>query len=124
MIEIGISIPAREARLAREVNAERARRLGLGVTVDVPGIGMIHVQDPSTLTDLGVAAQAMIANGDLTTRTRFRDADNAVHDMSPEQVVALWQGALAAVQAIYEASWVLKDAAAIPFDYNDDRFWP
>lgn len=59
-------------------------------------------------------ALARTSTGDTITITHFRDAQNIMKELTPPQVMALWMGAVAAIEAFYGASWVLKDADIIP----------
>lgn len=111
-----------------DVNAERERRILAGTTVTVPGIGSIPVQgrdeDARNLQALGFAASLRIGAGDAATLTTFRDAENFDHDLTPPQILALWQGAADYVSAVYQASWALKEMAPIPADYSNPSYWP
>ena len=109
------------------VNAERARRITEGTTVNVTGVGAIPVagreEDTRNLQGLVTAAQLRLASGDTTTAISFRDDANNMHALAPAQVVELWEKAAGYISAVYAASWTLKDGT-IPADYADDRHWP
>lgn len=117
-----------QERRASGVNAERDRRLAMGATVDVTGIGPIPVQgraaDQINLMALGDTAKDLIAAGVTDPIIPFRDGDNVIHDLTPEQVAEMARKGKEAASAIYAASWALKDSGYIPDDYADDRHWP
>ncbi|OHV85983.1 hypothetical protein LCM4579_00105 [Ensifer sp. LCM 4579] len=105
-----------------DVNAERQRRI-----IDGAVFNGIHVtgrdEDIMNLTNLALAAQVRIAGGDTTTLTTYRDGGNVDHDLTPAEVLGLWQQASARVSAIYAASWALKAMEPIPADYANDSYW-
>lgn len=107
------------------INVERERRIKLGGTFTVTGIGDIPVtgndEDIRNLQGLGMAALARLAAGDSTTVTVFRDAVDVTHSLVPAQVLQLWQLSAAYVSAIYQASWALKENS---LDYLDGDNWP
>lgn len=106
-----------------QVNAERQRRIAVGKVIDG-----VHVtgsdEDARNLMSLALGAQMRIAAGDTETLTVFRDGDNVDHDLTPMQLLSLWQQSSAYVSALYEASWVLKALDQIPADYAGDSHWP
>lgn len=110
------------------VNAERERRIAAGTTVPVPGTAGIPVQgreqDVRNLLGLGMAALARMSQGDNVTLTPFRDATNAMHDLTPPQVFALWHLSAMYASAVYQASWAIKAMTPIPADFADDSYWP
>lgn len=111
-----------------EVNAERDRRIAAGVTVYVEGYGPVALQgrekDQTNLLGLQAAAAMRLAAGDTVTLTKFRDADNVDHMLTPPQIVDLWAKGAAWISATYDASWGLKALDPIPADYADDTHWP
>lgn len=116
---------AAAARASAEaaVNAERQRRILAGTV-----IGGVHVtgrdEDARNLTNLALAAQLRIASGDTTTPTVFRDGNNVDHDLTPPQMLALWQQSAAYVSALYAASWAIKAMEPMPADVTDNGLWP
>lgn len=105
------------------VNAERQRRIVRGKIIDG-----IHVtgsdDDARNLTNLALSAQVRMAGGDTTSLTTYRDGDNIDHDLTPAQMLSLWQQSSAYVSAIYAASWALKAMDPIPADFAGDSYWP
>ncbi|SNY93429.1 protein of unknown function [Cohaesibacter sp. ES.047] len=117
-----------QATTGNDVNAERSRRIESGCSVSVTGVVdpiplQGRPQDQTNLLGLVTGAQLHIASGDTTTIT-FRDADNVDHDLTPSQVLELWQGGATFISAVMQASWDLKAATPIPSDYTDDAYWP
>jgi len=51
--------------------------------------------------------------------TAFRDGNNVDHELTPAEMLALWQGPAAYVGALYAASRVIKTFDPIPADYAD-----
>ncbi len=105
------------------VNAERQRRILAGKVIDG-----VHVtgrdEDARNLTNLALAAQLRIAGGDTTTLTVYRDGQNIDHELTPPQMLALWQQSAAYVSALYAASWAIKAMDPLPADVTDDGLWP
>ena len=111
-----------------QINAERDRRTSAGTTVNVTGYGDIPLQggerDQTNLLGLVTAAQVRLAGGDTTTLTKFRDADNVDHMLTPAQIIEMWSKGAAWISANYDASWALKAMDPIPADFADDSYWP
>lgn len=106
-----------------DVNAERDRRIVAGKTIN--GIAVTgREEDARNLTNLALAAQMRIASGDTATLTTFRDGNNVDHDLTPAEMLALWQASAAYVSALYAASWVIKALDPIPLDFDADSRWP
>lgn len=109
-----------EIRLARRVavNAERDRRIALGCPVDFGGALTFRVdtrneadfRNINRLVTYAVTEQA--AGRGAEASILFRDAANATHTLTPDQVVALGRAVSQRVAAIYVASWGIKDAVA------------
>jgi hypothetical protein len=116
---------AAEARAAKRkaVNAERQRRLIVGGVING-----VHVtgtdEDIRNLTSLTLAARMRLAAGDDETLTTYRDGDNVDHELTPSQLLEIWQVSSAYVSELYAASWALKAMDPIPEDYADDHHWP
>lgn len=111
----------------QRVNDERDRRIEVGKTFTVAAHTIAVTgrdEDKTNLQALAMAAQLMIAGGDMTTTTPFRDETNTIFQLTPPELLNLWQQATAYVSAVYAASWVLKDGAEIPQDFTDDGYWP
>lgn len=104
------------------VNAERSRRLLAGGT-----FGGIYVTGDETnranLSDLAFGASLRVAAGDTTTETTYRDGNNVDHDLTPPQLLSLWQQAAAHVSLLYVKSWAIKAMEIIPLGYCDDAYW-
>ncbi len=111
-----------------DVNVERARREQAGCTVIDPVAGQIPLdgneRSMRNLQGLAFAASLRLGQGDTTTVTVFRDAQNNNHSLVPAQVVSLWSQGAAYISALYAASWAIKSLDPIPADYADDSRWP
>lgn len=105
------------------VNEERERRLLAGKLFD--GIGLRGTdRDMTILTSLVLGAQMRIAGGDVVTTTTYRDLSNVDHELTPPQIIALWQQGSTYVSALYAASWEIKSMVPVPADVADDSLWP
>jgi hypothetical protein len=111
------------AAFSEGVNVERCRRIVAGKVIDG-----VHVtgtdEDARNLTNLALAAQLRLAANDTETLTTFRDGDNIDHQLTPPQILSLWQQSAAYVSELYAASWALKAMEPIPPDYASDTYWP
>lgn len=120
--------PPPEPVAAAEVDAERDRRMVAGVTVEVSGYGPIPLRggaaDQTILLALKDTARDLIAEGVTDPVLIFRDAQNAMHQLTPGQMAELADAGKQYVSDVYEASWALKDAAPIPLDFASDAHWP
>lgn len=110
------------------VNAERDRRITEGCVVTVEGLGSIPLQgrekDLRNLQALAFGASLRIAQGDTRTLTTFRDRNNELWELTPPQIIALWQAGAEYVSSVYEVSWMLKYQSPIPTNYAEDHLWP
>jgi len=121
--------PTEKKKILRgKVNEERARRLEAGTVISVTGYGDIPVQgrdqDQITILALESTAKDLKAAGVTSAVLPFRDRDNSDHLLTPDQTLELMSKAKQYAQAIYQASWTLKDMQEIPEDYTDDKWWP
>lgn len=110
------------------VNAERSRRIASGTQVDVAYHGYVALQgrdeDKTNLQGLAFGATLRISGGDTTTLSKFRDAQNVDHFLTPPQLVEMWSLGSAWISSVFQASWDLKAMDPIPLDYTDDKYWP
>lgn len=121
--EVVEHVPPPVPPTAEDVNRERQRRIIAGKPIDG-----VHVtgrdEDARNLTDLALAAQLRISGGDTTTLTTYRDGNNVDHDLTPVQMLQLWQQSAEYVSALYAASWAIKAMDPIPADVTADELWP
>ena len=127
--EVSETPPPAQSPTTDDVNAERSRRIEAGTDISLPGYAVpVALQgrekDQISLLGLKDAALLRINAGDTTTTTKFRDRENTDHQLTPPQMVTLWQLGAAWLQAMHEASWSLKDANPIPADFAGDEWWP
>lgn len=106
-----------------DVNAERQRRIVVGTVINGVCVTGRDV-DARNLMSLALIAQMRIAAGDDATPTTFRDGDNVDHDLTPPQIVSMYQESAAFVSALYQASWDIKAMDPIPADFAADQYWP
>lgn len=123
--EEDISVPQ---PTGQDVNRERDRRVREGLIASIPGYGNVPLDGDEitirNLQGLALAAQLRLSQGNTTTITQFRDRDNVIHDLSPSQVLLLWQLGSNHMESLFQSAWALKDNPnGIPMDYNDDTHW-
>ena len=110
-----------------DINSERDRRIALGCVVTLSTGKVVPIQgrpqDQTNLLGLVTLAQMRKLAGDITSTT-FRDRDNSDHDLTPDEVIELWQRGVAYFELVMQAAWALKDLDPIPADYQDDIHWP
>jgi len=104
------------------INAERQRRIEAGKIIN--GVYVTGRDDDArNLTNLALAAQMRIAGGDTSTITVYRDGNNVDHELTPPQVLSLWQQSSAYVSGLYAASWAVKAMEPLPLDVTEDGLW-
>lgn len=115
-------VPTRDD-LHAAINAERQRRIEAGKVIE--GVYVTgRDEDARNLTNLALAAQMRIAGGDTATITVYRDGNNVGHELTPPQVLSLWQQSSAYVSDLYAASWAVKAMEPLPVDVTADELWP
>lgn len=116
-----------------EINAERDRRIEAGATFVVTGYGPVPLQgrlkDQINLQARLIAAQGAKALGVTDPILVLRDAADANHMLTPDQMIELVTMGVAWIEATMQVSWDMKDGAAPfeagpPYDYTDDGYWP
>jgi hypothetical protein len=114
--------------IKKSIHKERDRRVTVGTSVTISGVGDIWLDgEPTTVRNmqgLVQAAHLRITLGNTTQITKFRDKTNTVFDLMPLQVIELWQAGAAYVEAVFQASWAIKDGYPFPEDITDDSLWP
>lgn len=110
------------------VDEERGARLKKGLVVSVDGYGDVAVRGGSnelaTLTSLALRAFILSSRGKPPASFVYRDRDNIVHDLSPDQVIDLWERASGFAEDAFKASWKIKDQPEIPDNVRKDSQWP
>lgn len=111
------------------VNAHRDMIIEGGTMVAITDYGSIPLQgrdkDQRNLLGLVQAASLRIAAGDTVSLTKFRDAVNVDHFLTPPQIVEMWSKGSAWIESVYDASWALKAMDPIPLDYaTNSDYWP
>lgn len=112
-----------------EVNLHRHYRIMRGKTFDLSSGKSVSIQgDQQTrenLDALALAANLRLAQGLTDHITPYRGNDNVIHQLSPMEILELWQSAASFVEAVYAASWAIKDdPAGISPDFKEDPRWP
>lgn len=111
-----------------QIDAERDRRIGLGVTVTVNNeTFLVQTRNEADFRNInGIASKGIVLQlqGDATTTVAFRDANNASHTLNGPGLIAMADQVAARVQAIYAAAWALKALDPIPVDFAADARWP
>ena len=116
-----------------DVNAERDRRIVAGAVVNVTGYGDIPVTGTKDDKDVFLARRVVAAeaasNGVIVPTFVFRDRENAMHNLTPLQMVELADKGFAWIEAMMVRSWEMKDGASpyesgIPDDLDSDSHWP
>lgn len=119
----GALVPYEAVVTSAQVNAERQRRIVAGKVID--GVHVTGTDDDArNLMSLALGAQMRLATGDNETLTTFRDGGNIDHDLTPAQLLSLWQQSASYVSDLYAASWALKAMEPIPADFTNDSYWP
>jgi hypothetical protein len=131
IVDAGVAIAAYvpPAPTTDDVTAHAESLIEQGVVVNVTGIAEpIYVQgrdkDTRNVQGLVTAAQLRLASGDTTTLTAFRDGNNVTHQLTPAQVIEMWQLSAGYITAVYAASWSIKADDPIGDDFRDDARWP
>ncbi len=102
-------------RKIREVDARRDQELARGVEYEFPDgeIAIIQTRDSrderNILTSHSMATTLIMA-GQTETVMQFRTSDDALHDLTPNQMIAMTSAVGVAGQEIYSISWQVKDA--------------
>ena len=112
-----------------QVTAHAEHLIERGVVVNLTGITEpVYVQgrdkDTRNVQGLVTGAQLRLGAGDTTTLTDFRDGNNVTHQMTPMQVIEMWQKSAGYITAVYQASWAIKADDPIGDDFRDDERWP
>ncbi|MBO9458978.1 hypothetical protein [Labrenzia sp. R5_0] len=123
-----------------DVNDERDRRILAGTVITVTGYGNIPVTGTKDDKDVFLArrmiAAEVAANGVTTPVFVFRDRENAIHNLTPSQMVELADKGFSWIEAMMVRSWEMKDgtgayayvdeenAGGIPDDLDNDSHWP
>lgn len=119
-------VAAREVK--DQINVERDRRIVAGKTFTLEENFEVAVtgreEDFRNLTNLALAAQLQIAQGNGSATTVFRDDTDTIVTLTYDQMLELWALASTYVTDVYAASWTLKDTSPIPGDFLDDSHWP
>jgi len=107
--------------LENAVTKEREKKILEGAT-----FGKIRlVGNDETIRNLNTLALGALIRKTLGSKdiTYYRDADNIIHELAPDEVLELWSQATAYMEKLYKKSWELKDGEAVPADFKDEKYW-
>lgn len=112
-----------------DVDEERDRRVQDGLVVDLTSGAQVFVQrgpkHDGNLADLKLLADELDAAGTTTPDIPFRDGNNVVHQLTPQEVKAMFLEVTQRKTAIYAAAWAIKDDPnGISEDFANDPRWP
>lgn len=117
---------AAQAALAAAVDVERERRIAMPLTVTA-SVGSFPIDmDGDSQRNLNGLASAglMLKAASSTQTTPFRDHDNVMHDLTPDDLISMGAQVMARISAVYADSWALKGMMPIPEDFTADSRWP
>lgn len=110
-----------------EVNHERTRRIARPVSISLTTGKKFSVdmsgESRHNIADMAHMAREKIIAADVSKMT-FRDASNVNQSLTAVEIVEMAVQVFGIVDAIYKASWALKDTDPIPDDYSNDKHWP
>lgn len=121
-------IDSRIAALKQQINNHREKLIVSGCNVSIANVGTVYVtgtqEDVRNVAGLGQGAIVRIMTGDETT-VDFRDGNNNMFTLTPQQMLELWQKSAGYISAIYQSSWNIKEMDPIPTDYiSNTSYWP
>lgn len=110
------SLPKVLERKNDEVNAVREKKIAAGIPYQFPdGLGTIQTRDTVDIRNIQtnvITAMILQAAGEINPVMAFRDMEDALHAMTPAQMVQMGLYTAQVGQMIYAASWQLKATAA------------
>lgn len=98
-----------------EINAERDAAFDTGLPYDIAGVPDVvqtRLEDKVNLLGLRVEARELEAEGVTDAVMPFRGLNNIERLLTPTEMVAMTNAALAYIQGVYKKSWDLKDAVS------------
>ncbi len=118
---------------AEAINLHRDRRIEKGSAFTPDGYAAIpmtgRASDQTVYVAMLTRAQAMKAAGVTEAVHVFRDAENTVHTLTPDQTIDLVGQAMTWFENVMKVSWAMKDESGdfsegVPSDWTDDEYWP
>lgn len=116
------SLPALAARKRREIDAARDMAFMEGLPREItgePDVVQTRPQDQINLLGLRAKAEAAIDQGITDPVMKFRGENNVTRYLTPDEMYALTNDALAHIEGIYDHSWERKDAIDAALEDND-----
>lgn len=116
-----------DRRFHDAVNENRARLIAAGTDVSIANHGLVALQgrpeDQASLQGLAFGAQLRLSQGDNTTLTLFLDRENVPHELTPSQMIELWQKGADFMTAMYARSWIIKKMDPFVTDAENPELW-
>ncbi|SFU80106.1 DUF4376 domain-containing protein [Halomonas korlensis] len=101
-------------RKGREIKAALDVELDTGLPYTMPDgtadVVQMRTEDRQNLIGLAIEARDLVVAGETAAAQEFRAASNIRYAMTPEQVIAMTDTALAHYKALLQQSWDRKDA--------------
>lgn len=114
--------------LKNDINDLRDGKIRAGCSVKLNGISTpLYISGSEdnirNISNLAQLAMFQVSNGSTTT-IAFRDDKNIIYNLTPAQVIEMWQKSMQYITSLYQASWTLKDSSPVPQDFTDQKYWP
>lgn len=114
--------------LKNDINELRDGKIKAGCSIKVTGIvPMLYIsgsdENIRNISNLAQLAMFQSSMG-VSSTIPFRDDKNVIYDLTPAQVIEMWQKSMNYVSSLYQVSWTLKDSNPIPQDFADQKYWP
>ena len=117
LVYVGPTLDELKADKRYAVNMARHRCCSAGVQYTFPDgvtgtVDTRNLNDAANILGLVTMAQALMPSAPDTVFTSFRDAEDQDHDLTPSQMLALYDVVAARRTASYSNSWAFKNAIA------------
>lgn len=116
------SLPTLATRKRREIDAARDVAFMEGLPREItgePDVLQTRPQDQINLLGLRAKAEAAIEQGITDPVMKFRGENNVTRHLTPDEMYALTNDALAHIEGIYDHSWERKDAIDAALEGED-----
>lgn len=108
-----LTIEQLAAQKRREIEAGLANALTAGMSYTMPDgaddVVQMQAEDRQNLLGLAIEARDLQVAGETGAVQEFRAASNTRYPMTPDQIIALTDAALAHYKALLQQSWDRKD---------------
>jgi hypothetical protein len=114
--------------LKDDINELRDRKIVAGCMITLTGIStplqvggtQDNIRNISNLAQMAMYQSSM----GITTAVPFRDDKNVIYNLTPSQIIEMWQKSMQYISSLYQASWNLKDSNPVPLDFASQKYWP